>query len=179
MNAHTAFPARDPERFTPPGPTDRDDAIDLRRAVEADQPAITALVRAERLNPTDLDWRRFLVATHGPVIVAVGQIRRHPDFSREVASVVVDPRYRGRGLATRLLTALLAASPGDHYLVTGQSLAPYFEGLGFRRLPVLRAPRFIRRSYWLGQLGGALISCCNRRKPRRLVVMCRGVEAGG
>jgi len=42
----------------------------LRPAVAADQAAILALVHAARINPSGIDWPRFIVAAddHGTVI---------------------------------------------------------------------------------------------------------------
>ncbi len=63
----------------------------IRRAVWADQPVITALVRSERLNPNDLDWHRFWVAVQGSEVVGAVQAYRHVDGSQEVRSLVVVP----------------------------------------------------------------------------------------
>jgi N-acetylglutamate synthase-like GNAT family acetyltransferase len=151
----------------------RDNQITIRRAVEVDQAAITALVRLERLNPTDLDWRRFWVAVYGPEVVGAAQLRRHPDSSCEVSSLVVGRSYRHQGVASRLLDALLTDAAPECYLVTGTALAEYYGQWGFQRTSVARAPRCIRRNYWLGQVGGFVISCIKKRKPRRPVVLHR------
>ena len=142
----------------------------VRQACAADQAAITALVRAERLNPNGLDWQNFLVAVQGGEIVGAGQIRRHPDGSREVGSLVVAPRYRGRGVAKRLLDALLVDPPADLFLVTSQALAGYYERWGFRSTGVLATPRCVRRNFILGQMAG-ILSLMKRRRPRRLVIL--------
>jgi N-acetylglutamate synthase-like GNAT family acetyltransferase len=151
--------------------------VTVRPAVEADQASITALVKSERLNPNDLDWRRFWVAVQGDQVVGAAQIRCHPDGSREVSSLVVARPNRNQGLASRLLDALLDGAPTDLYLITGRALAGYYQRWGFRSASIARAPRCVRRNYWLGQLVGLVISCMKRRKPRRLAVMHRAGQA--
>jgi len=145
----------------------------IRRAVEADQAAITALVRLERLNPADLDWRRFWVAACGPELVGAVQVRRHPDGSREVGSLVVARSHRHQGIASRLLEMLLTDTLSDYYLITGRALAGYYSQRGFQKVAVVGAPRCIRRNYLIGQLGVFVISCIKQRKPQRLIIMHR------
>jgi N-acetylglutamate synthase-like GNAT family acetyltransferase len=175
MFAQAARPARRPGSFLPnhQGAADRGIQVTIRRASEMDRAAITALVRLERLNPTDLDWRRFWVAVHGLDVVGAAQVRQHPDGSREVSSLVVARLYRHQGVASRLLDTLLTDASPDHYLITGRALVGYYGQWGFQKTSIARAPRCIRRNYWLGQIGGFVISCMKQRKPRRLVVMHR------
>ena len=81
-------------------------AVAVRHAVEADQASIVALVRSEHLNPTDLDWRRFVVASDGVSLVGAAQLRANHDGSHELSSLVVRPHARGRGVATRMIELL-------------------------------------------------------------------------
>jgi amino-acid N-acetyltransferase len=175
MFTQVAFPARLADSFPPnqQGASDRGLQVTIRRASKRDQDAVKELVRSERLNPTDLDWRRFWVAIQGSDVVGAAQIRRHRDSSREVSSLVVARSHRHRGIAARLLDAVLTDASPDHYLITGRALAAYYERWGFKKASVARAPRCIRRNYWLGQIGGFVISCIKRRMPRRLVIMHR------
>jgi amino-acid N-acetyltransferase len=152
--------------------------VTVRPAIEANQAGITALVKSERLNPTDLDWRRFWIAVQGDQVVGAAQIRCHPDGSGEVSSLVVARSHRNQGLAARLLDALLAGASTNLYLITGRALERYYQQWGFQSMSIARTPRCVRRSYWLGQLGGFVISCMKRRKPRRLVVMYRASRQG-
>ena len=175
MLAQAARPARLPGIFPPACryTGGRGDQITIRRALEVDQAAIEALVGLERLNPTDLDWRRFWVAVNGPEVVGAVQLRRHPDSSCEVSSLVVGGPHRHQGVASRLLGALLTDAAPECYLITGTALAGYYGQWGFQRTSVARAPRCIRKNFWLGQVGGFVISCIRKRKPRRLVVLHR------
>ena len=52
-------------------------AFRIRRAREADDYAIATLVRNERLNPLDLDWRRFVLAVDPDGIIGAVQLRLH------------------------------------------------------------------------------------------------------
>ena len=79
--------------------------IRIRRATADDQPAITRLVRGARLNPRSLHWERFVVADAQRDLVGVAQVRRHPDGSRELASLVVQASARGRGTAAGMIDA--------------------------------------------------------------------------
>ncbi len=56
--------------------------MNIRPATATEQATITAIVRAARNNPRDLDWRRFLVAEQGAQIIGVVQVRPHRDGSR-------------------------------------------------------------------------------------------------
>ena len=84
----------------------------VRPATAADQAAITRLVGQARLNPRGLDWRRFVIAEAGGAPIGVAQVRRHPDGNRELASLVVLPKHRDRGVAGRIIDALLRDEPG-------------------------------------------------------------------
>jgi len=76
----------------------------LRQAVIDDSTRIKFLVREAHLNPLGLDWRRFTVAvTPQEGIIGCGQIKTHRDGSRELASVVVDPIWRGEGIAKEVI----------------------------------------------------------------------------
>ena len=67
----------------------------IRPATQADQPAITAMVRAAGINPLSLHWPRFRVAEDAGRVVGVAQIKIHGDASRELASLAVAPDRQG------------------------------------------------------------------------------------
>jgi N-acetylglutamate synthase-like GNAT family acetyltransferase len=67
-------------------------------------------------------------------MVGCGQIKRHGDGSRELASIAVVPEMRGRGLARCIIERLLAESEGPLYLTCRASLGPFYEKFGFYRL---------------------------------------------
>ena len=80
--------------------------ITIRPATNQDQLAIRALVRTERLNPTDLNWPNFVVAAGERGLVGAVQLRIHTAGSRELGSLVVRKEARGQGIASRLIDAL-------------------------------------------------------------------------
>lgn len=117
----------------------------VRAAQAGEAAAIKALVHRERLNPLGLDWRRFLVAVDemGNVL-ACGQIKPHLDGSRELASLVVVPEQRGRGLARRLIEALVAASNTELYLTCRSSLGEFYERFDFQVIGLDEMPGYFR-----------------------------------
>ena len=110
--------------------------ITLRRATEADQPAIDALIQALHLYAGNTHWSQFVVAVDGaaPEIVAMGQIRPQPDGTRELGSIGTAPEYRGRGLAHQIIARLLADETGVLYLMCHAPMGRLYEAFGFRTL---------------------------------------------
>lgn len=144
----------------------------VRPAIAQDEPAIRALVRSERLNPTGLNWPNFVVAadTHG--IVGAVQLRRHADGSRELGSLVVASAARGRGIATRLIDALLAHEPGRVQMITDATFASRYARWGFMPIAPRQASRCVRLNHRLGRLA-CVISFFKRRTLKRLVILDR------
>jgi amino-acid N-acetyltransferase len=153
----------------------------LRPATRADQPAITALVRSERLNPNGLDWSRFTVAVgeDGAIVGAV-QLRRHPDGSRELGSFVVAGDARGRGIGGRLIDVLLkrAHNPSNTpvHMVTASAHADHYRRWGFRPIEPRQAPSAVRFNYRLGRLARVL-SFLRGEPSRHLVILERSSSA--
>lgn len=84
----------------------------VRPATRDDFPAIRSLIHTVRINPTGLDWRRFLVAvTPQGKLLGCGQIKLHADGSREIASIAVQEQARGKGVARAVFEALGALEP--------------------------------------------------------------------
>jgi amino-acid N-acetyltransferase len=142
----------------------------LRPATSQEAAAIRRLVLSGRINPTGLDWRRFLIAV-GPDgnVIGCGQVKPHADGTRELASIVVDPAWRGQGLARAIIERLLADNPGELYLMCRAELEGLYEKFGFRRLPPEQLPKYFRR---ISRLAGVLDSL--RRQGTGLLVMKRG-----
>ena len=151
-------------------------ALRIRRAGSADEAAIHALVRAERLNPTGLRWPYFVVACDGERIVGAVQMRHHLDGSHELGSLVVAPGLRGQGLAAQMIDALLASFPGPVHMVTQRRHATHFERWGFRPVRTWRAPVAVRLNWLIGQ-SVALWSLLRLRQARRLTILGRRLQA--
>ena len=95
-----------------------------------------------------LNWRRFTLATdtEGRVI-GCGQVKVHGDGSRELASIAVQPEWRGKGIARRIIQYLLEQHPGRLYLTCQSSLGSLYEKFGFQRIqPGEMTPYFKRLS---------------------------------
>lgn len=116
-------------------PATAEDAVDIRR-----------LVQLGRINPTGLAWPRFIVAISSKgEVIGCGQVKPHRDGTREVASIVVDPAWRQRGVARAILERLIAEHPGDLYLMCRSPLGPLYEKVGFRALSFEEMPKYFRR----------------------------------
>ncbi len=141
----------------------------LQPATSAHQNAIKALVRAARINPMSLDWRRFVVALdeHGTVI-GCGQVKSHRDGSWELASIVVAPGQRGQGIARAVIEHLLAGSPRPLWLTCVSKLTPFYARFGFRDITTpADMPPYFRRVSRLFRL------LARRSSPNTLAVMRR------
>ncbi len=149
--------------------------IAYRSALAADFPHIRELVLAARINPTALHWQRFWVAfpvdetnqpASGKTVIACGQIKAHRDGSHELASLVVEPAYRGRGIATALIAHLTRHYAGDLHLMCRASLGGFYEKLGFSVIAEPAIPPYFRRITRLATLIEAL-----RQQGQTLLVM--------
>ena len=118
----------------------------FRPATREDFPAIRELIHTVGINPTGLDWRRFLLAVTGTgVLVGCGQIKPHKDGSRELASIAVREEYRGRGVARALILRLLEGQPRPLYLMCRARLGSFYNQYGFRAIGQNEMPPYFRR----------------------------------
>ena len=145
----------------------------IREAVEADAPAIRALIRQAQLNPIDLDWRRFLVAVDRSDVVACAQVRPHRGGTRELASVAVSLSHRGRGLGRAVAEAAISREPvRPLYLYTESRTEAFWARFDFRAVDGAAIPRDLRRSLRIARLATAVFSIAMRERYR-IVVMRR------
>jgi amino-acid N-acetyltransferase len=118
----------------------------LRPAISADEAAIRRMVHAEHINPAGLDWRRFVVAVdEGGEVIGCGQVKPHRDGSRELASLVVVPAWRGRGVGRAIIEHLIVSHPGRLYLTCRSTLGPLYEKFGFRAIPPSEMTPYFRK----------------------------------
>jgi N-acetylglutamate synthase-like GNAT family acetyltransferase len=104
------------------------------------------MVRSARINPTGLDWHRFIVAVSPDGrVVGCGQIKPHSDGSRELASIVVEPDFRGQGIARLVIEQLLIMNPPPLYLMCRSRLGDFYTRFGFRPLTIEEMPVYFRR----------------------------------
>jgi N-acetylglutamate synthase-like GNAT family acetyltransferase len=122
----------------------------LRPARAEDGRIIRSLVRKEHLNPMGIHWSRFTVAVdQNDAVIGCAQMKIHFDSSRELASLVVEDRWRGQGIARALITSLLNEHPGVIYLTCAARLEPLYQHLGFCTLSPDEMPPYFRRIYRL------------------------------
>ena len=118
----------------------------LRPAAATDEADIKALIKLVRINPMDLDWRRFLLAsTPDGTLAACAQVKPHADGTRELASLAVGDAWRGRGLARLLVEALLAREARPVYLTCRSGLESFYQKFGFRVLEKSELTPYYRR----------------------------------
>jgi len=121
-------------------------ALAIRDAAVKDAATIRRIVRAANINPTGLDWPRFVVAEDGGEIVGVGQVKQHRDSTRELASIAVIPERQGKGIGSAIIRELLGRETGVVHLTCRSQLQGYYERFGFMRLePREYPPYFARR----------------------------------
>jgi amino-acid N-acetyltransferase len=139
----------------------------LRPAVEAESAAIQDLIHLVGINPTGLDWRRFLVAvTPEGQIIGCGQLKPHGLDLLELASIAVLPEHRGEGIARAVIERLLEGSPRPLYLTCVSRLESFYERFGFHTVKYDQMPRYFQR---LSKLAG-LVFTLSRRGETLLVM---------
>lgn len=119
----------------------------VRPATREDSRAIRLLIHIVRINPTGLNWRRFLLAvTPQNKLLGCGQIKPHADGSREMASLAVKEQARGQGVARTIIEALLANEPERPlYLMCRDRLKPLYVKFGFLAIGLKEMPPYFQR----------------------------------
>lgn len=138
----------------------------------AEVPAVLALLEASGLptegieeNPT-----AFVVARLGDELVGCCGLEIHGAHGL-LRSLVVDPRYRGRGIAKALVDHVLSlprqqATEGTYLLTT--TARDFFPRFGFEIRPRDHAPEAIRAS-WEFRAGCPDTAVCMFRPPAAIV----------
>jgi N-acetylglutamate synthase-like GNAT family acetyltransferase len=141
--------------------------VAIRPARESEAGQIRALIYRNGLNPTGLDWKRFVVAVDDhDEIIGVGQIKPHGQGVLELASIAVYPKHRGKGVARAIIEHLLKDSPRPLYLMCRSSLGPLYEKFGFQAIEYEEMPRYFQR---ISKLAGLAASLAHHNE--RLLVM--------
>ena len=143
----------------------------VRKALESEARQINHLVHLVGINPTGLDWRRFIVAVD-PMgrVVGCGQIKPHGKDLQELASIAVLPEHRGMGIARAIITELLSMEPHRPlYLMCMSHNGPIYEKFGFQNVSPDQMPRYFQRIHRLFELAHAL-----RKTDEELLVMKLG-----
>jgi amino-acid N-acetyltransferase len=139
----------------------------LRPATSGDAAAIRSLIHRVQINPWGLDWRRFLVAVdQDDRLIGCGQLKPHGHGIIELASIAVEPEFRDRGVARRMINALIAQAPRPLYLTCRSSLGPMYAKWGFREMDLAEMPKYYQR---LARLMSVVTSVASMQD--RLLVM--------
>lgn len=118
----------------------------IRPALESESTQIRELIHLVEINPTGLDWKRFIVAVdQSGRVVACGQIKPHGTDIRELASIAVHPEHRGRGLARGVIEFLLREGQRPLYLMCMSHNGAMYEKFGFRVIETGQMPRYFAR----------------------------------
>ncbi|MGD0877945.1 MAG: GNAT family N-acetyltransferase [Anaerolineales bacterium] len=119
----------------------------VRSATRQQFSEIRALIHGVNINPTGLDWRRFLVAvTSDNALLGCGQIKPHFDGSRELASIAVKEHVRGQGVARAIIQELLnRETTRPLYLMCRARLEPLYVKFGFCAINQAEMPRYFQQ----------------------------------
>jgi N-acetylglutamate synthase-like GNAT family acetyltransferase len=129
----------------------------LRPAGHADAAAIRRLVWQVHINPMSLDWRRFtLVVDADGRMLACAQVKPHGDGTRELASLAVQPGWRGQGLAGVLIAHFQRQAGPPLYLTCRIALEPFYRRFGFRPLEDAELTPYFARLQRVANLFGWL-----------------------
>jgi N-acetylglutamate synthase-like GNAT family acetyltransferase len=140
---------------------------EIRPAVESEATQIKDLINLVEINPTGLDWKRFLVAVDASgQVIGCGQIKPHGGDVRELASIAVLPDYRGQGIARAVIEMLLSQNPPPLYLMCIAHNGPMYEKFGFHAIEVSEMPRYFSRIKKLFDIADVF-----RKKEEELLVM--------
>jgi len=139
----------------------------LRPARESESSQIKDLIHLVGINPMDLNWKRFVVATNDhDEMIGCGQIKPHGTEILELASIAVYPEHQGKGVASAIIERLLSNSPRPMYLMCESSRGSLYEKFGFRSVSYDEMPRYFQR---ISKLAG-LVTTLARRDESLLVM---------
>lgn len=107
----------------------------LRPATAADNDTIKQMVRGAHLNPMGLKWQRFTLAvTPAGETIGCIQYKPHRGDVTELASLVVNKRWRKKGIARQLVDHIKETAGSPLWLMCAAPLAKFYEPFGFRRV---------------------------------------------
>ncbi len=125
----------------------------LRTATQTDQDNIRSLIYRVKINPFGLNWQQFVVAvSSNGELIGCGQVKKHPNGIRELASIAVDEAYRNMGIARAIIEHLTNISQKPIYLTCRSGLESFYKQFGFETLPSREIPPVFRRRTTLSQI---------------------------
>lgn len=125
--------------------------FEIRPAQANERWLIIRRVLRERLDPTQLDWRRFLVA-EAPTgeILGFAQLKNLGVGVQEFGSLVVEPHARGQGIGAALLHHLVDPAPKPVYLLCAANRVRYYRRFDFKILSEAKMPVPLQRKWRTG-----------------------------
>jgi N-acetylglutamate synthase-like GNAT family acetyltransferase len=118
----------------------------LRPANFEDFPAIKRLIHKVQINPTGLDWHRFVLAVDkSGRILGCGQLKPHGRGIIELASIATEPSERKKGIARAVIEFLINQAPRPLYLTCLSSMGSFYEKWDFHPVNNDEMPTYFRR----------------------------------
>jgi N-acetylglutamate synthase-like GNAT family acetyltransferase len=123
-------------------------SIKIRPARQPERWLIIRRILREGLDPTKLDWRRFVMAegANGSVL-GFAQMKDLGRGVQEFGSLIVEPHVRGLGIGAALLRHFAEVTPHPLYLLCGERNIGYYRRFGFRELNGDEMPVPLRRKW--------------------------------
>lgn len=118
----------------------------IRSATQSDQKNIRSLIHRVKIHPFGLNWQQFVVAvSSNGEIIGCGQVKKHPNGVRELASIAVDEAYRNLGIAKAIVEHLTNISQKPIYLTCRSNLESFYKQFGFETIPENDMPPAFRQ----------------------------------
>jgi N-acetylglutamate synthase-like GNAT family acetyltransferase len=123
----------------------------IRPAEQDERWLIVRRILREGLDPTKLDWRRFVVAeAEDGSILGFAQMKDLGQGVQEFGSLVVESHIRGQGVGGALLHFLVDGADKPVYLLCGERNVDYYRRFGFREIDAADMPVPLRRKWRAG-----------------------------
>ncbi len=149
-------------------------SITVRNAEKKDRFTIRAMVYRACLNPFGISWSRFVVAEEDGRVIGARQVKILRDGTREIASGVVRPTHRRRGIGTLLIETLLERERGPLYLMCDGKWQHYYAQFGFQVVDKDDLPGSFRREYGIMRILFETASRLVLRQEMILITMKSG-----
>ncbi|MFA6436491.1 MAG: excinuclease ABC subunit UvrC, partial [Candidatus Gracilibacteria bacterium] len=108
---------------------------DMRKPRKKELPWIQKTLKKADLDPAHLDVHKMLVIERKKKIVGMARLKPLEKDVSELGSLWVDPKFRGQGLGSELVRALLAKQKkGKVYILCAAKMLDWYGGLGFHLL---------------------------------------------
>lgn len=139
----------------------------IRPALESESAQIKDLINLVGINPTGLDWKRFVVVVNDEErVIGCGQLKPHGADILELASIATQPDFQRQGIARAIIEELLRESPRPLYLMCISHNGPMYEKFGFHAIEYPQMPRYFQRMKKLFDVADVF-----RRTGEELLVM--------